>query len=92
MPHDAEEYLKSVEEVRQARAQAQLLRDLLAAEHERLVEAGESDEGERGSRFRQGLETMGRAVAAADRAIANMDQALRELERIPDEPPADPLA
>ena len=43
-----------------------------------------ADERENPRRI-QGRETMGKAVTAADRAIASIDQALRELQRVRDE-------
>jgi hypothetical protein len=86
MPDNNEPINDSLIEVRKARAQAETLRDQLSAEYERLREeeklagADFSDN----SRHQQGMEAMRKAITAADRAIASIDQALRQMERIND--------
>ena len=75
-------------EVRQAREQAETLRDLLMAEYERLRKeklpsAPENiDEQQR----HRGLEAMRKAIIAADHAMISIDQALRDIERVRDDP------
>ena len=90
MDDSSGENLNSIIEVRQAREQAQMLRDQLMAEYQRLEEektSGElSDADEQKSRL--GREAMRKAIAAADCALASIDQALLELERVKDEPGA----
>ena len=83
--HD--EYQKSLAEIRLARDQAEVLRDQLAAEYERLqhedVPAGSPANNNRRS---QGHEAMRKAIAAADLALSSIDQALREMERVDELP------
>ena len=88
MDLDSQELRKSIEDVRQARRQAEVLRDLLAAEYDRLAERGRHALDAPEPRFHAGLEAMKKAIAAADRAMANMDQAIREIERVPEDPPS----
>jgi len=74
-------------EVKKARAQAQTLRDQLAAEYQYLQQEEISANGAAfcdNPRHKQGMEAMRKAIAAADRAIASIDQALRQMERIID--------
>jgi len=85
MSGEDDEGRKDLVDVRGARRQAEMLRDLLAAEYQKLLEqrAARPEDAERWGR---GLEALRKAIAAADHAIASLDQALREMERVRDEP------
>ena len=88
MSNAREEYEKNLSEIRQARDQAELLRDQLAAEYERLCQEdssliGQEDDDER---RQQGREMMRKAIAAADLALSSIDQALREMAQVIDDP------
>ena len=82
-----EEYLKNLEEIRQARNQAETLRNQLAAEYHRLTHhespaaSALSDD-----RYKQGCQAMRKAITAADLALSSIDQALREMEQVTDLP------
>jgi len=86
MPDKNEPINESLTEVKRARAQAQTLRDQLAAEYEHLREEDQLAGGgfTNDPRHQQGMEAMRKAITAADRAIASIDQALRQMERIDD--------
>jgi hypothetical protein len=88
MSDEYEIYRQNLTEIRQSREQAEMLRDQLTAEYRRLCEenAGEPEKFTGDSRRQQGLEAMRKAIAAADRAIDSINQALREMGGIPDEP------
>ena len=77
-----EEKLQTLAEICRARDQAASLRDQLTAEYHRLEEDHREEAGVN-SRDKQrrelGREAMRKAIAAADRAIASIDQALREM-------------
>ena len=73
---------RSLGQIRAARAQAEMLRDQLSGEYERLA----AEEGKEDARRQEGLEAMRKAIAAANRAIDSIDQALREMGRVTDEP------
>jgi len=83
-----DEYQNTMQQVRQAREQAQLLRDQLMAEYRRLLD--QPDESSPplpdSSPSRLGREAMRKAIAAVDCALASIDQALREMQRVPDDP------
>jgi hypothetical protein len=86
MPDKNEPINESLTEVRKARAQAETLRDQLSAEYEHLREEDTLAGGDlpNDPRHQQGMEAMRKAITAADRAIASIDQALRQMERIND--------
>ena len=68
--------------IRAARDRAEFLREQLCAAYQGVVtdEAALAD-----PRSRQVREVMRKAISAAERAIASIDQALREIERVQDE-------
>lgn len=81
---DHSEYLDALQEIRQAREQAETLRDQLLAEYERQREDSQElmlSGGEDEDRRQRGLEAMRQAIGAANCAIASIDQALREIQR-----------
>lgn len=82
-----EDSRRSAAEVRRARDEAEVLRDALLAEYRRLC--GEGADNTAGlkldGRQKAGAESLRKAIAAADRAIESINQALRELERVKDE-------
>jgi len=82
-PLDHSEYLHALQEIRQAREQAETLRDQLLAEYERQREDDQepAETGENDGRRQRGLEAMRQAITAANCAIASIDQALREVQR-----------
>ena len=88
MTKSYDDYQHSLTEICDSRDQARMLRDQLSAEYRRLQEQQPSlpavlrDDPRR----RQGLEAMRKAIAAADRAIQSIDQALREMGGAPDDP------
>ena len=86
-PGDHSEYLDALQEIRQAREQAETLRDQLLAEYERQREDGQEmvGVGEEDDRRQRGLEAMRQAIKAANCAIASIDQALREIQRAQDD-------
>ena len=88
MTKDSEEYQSSLAEIRMARDEAEGLRDQLLAEYERICQDVVAKPADRQTQARQeeGRETMRKAIAAANRAIESIDQALRELERVQDDP------
>lgn len=83
-----EEFESSLVEVRQARQQAELLRDQLLAEYQRLVQDDEliNPDGPDVPQRQQGLEAMRKAIVATERALTSIDQALLDMERVRDEP------
>ena len=88
MAEDFEEIQNSIETVRMARNQAETLRDQLSAEYQRLQEEAahlSSQEKEDNQRI-EGMDAMRKAIKAANQAIASIDQALRDMERVTDEP------
>jgi len=78
----------SLHEIRTARDHAEFLRDQLQSEYDRLVNEDEllgmiqPDADLREA----GLDKMRQAVQAANHAIASIDQFLRDIERVKDEP------
>ena len=86
MSDKSEEHQSSIMEVRRAREQAEVLRDQLQAEYQRIQDErdifGSGIHQE--EKFRQGREAMRKAITAANHAIASIDQALREMERASD--------
>ena len=82
MSESHEDNLKNLVEIRRARQQAQSLRDQLAAEYLRLKENHIDHHQTDAKRYEQGREAMRKAIAAADRAIASIDQALREMGQV----------
>ena len=91
MTHAFDEFQSSLGEVRLAREQAEIMRDQLLAEYQRIRdEEVNLPENQRNAPQRcLGREAMRKAIAAANRAIASIDQALREMERVTDDDPAD---
>ena len=88
MSQTPNDYQQSLIEVRRAREEAEFLRNILSAEYQRLQdEQPDPDSPPRhDNRRQQGLEAMRKAIAAADRAVDSVDQALREMERVKDDP------
>ena len=86
MPDSNEPINENLIEVRKARAQAESLRDQLSAEYEHLRAQDQVAGGDLcdDPRRQQGMDAMRKAITAADRAIASIDQALREMERVKD--------
>jgi len=81
-----EPYYQHLAEIRKTKQQAELIRDQLLCEYQRLEEE-ESHKPKmcEDPRRRQGREAMRKAIAAANRAISSINQALREIERVKDE-------
>ena len=79
---------KSLIEVRRAREEAEFLRNILSAEYQRLRDEQPDPDSPPlpNHRRQQGLEAIRKAIAAADRAVDSVDQALREMERVKDDP------
>ena len=87
MSEPPNDYQQSLIEVRHAREEAEFLRNILSAEYQRLQEEQPApDSPLPDDRRQQGLEAMRKAIAAADRAVDSVDQALREMERVKDDP------
>ena len=88
MSQPSNDYHQSLIEVRRAREEAEFLRNILSAEYQRLLdEQPDPDPTPLSDERRQlGLEAMRKAIAAADRAVDSVDQALREMERVKDDP------
>jgi hypothetical protein len=87
MSESHENNLKNLIEIRLVRQQAQSLRDQLAAEYLRLKEDyidHHQTQSIDSKRHEQGQEAMRKAITASDRAIASIDQALKEMEQIKD--------
>ena len=85
MSESHEDNLKNLVEIRRARQQAQSLRDQLAAEYLRIKEDHidhPQTQSINSEQHKQGREAMRKAIAAADRAIASIDQALREMGQV----------
>ena len=89
MSQKFDEFQDSPKEVRKARDQAQILRDQLYAEYESLgVEksrGAEANTAGNNNRRGQGIEALRKAIAAADLAIASIDQAMREMAQAGDD-------
>ena len=83
----SDELHESMRQVRQARAQAETMRDQLMAEYQRLCEEADGAESPPcdDRKRHKGLEAMRKAVAALDCALASIDQELREMERVRDD-------
>jgi len=77
----------SLLELRQVRDQAQDLRDQLSAEYQRILaeQTAAAAQTPLDQRRRQGLETLGKAITAAARAVESIEQALREMEQVRDD-------
>jgi len=88
MSSDFEEFQNSIAAVRMARNQAESLRDQLAAEYRRLQEETlQMPQPQREDPQRlEGMNAMRKALKAANQAIASIDQALRDMERVCDDP------
>jgi len=82
-----EDSRKSASEVRLARDEAEVLRDELLAEYRRICADGTTAASgqPQDERRKAGAESMRKAIAAANRAIDSINQALRELERVTDD-------
>ena len=82
-----EEFDNGIAEIREARNQAEMLRDQLTAEYQRLKEQNQHlpPNMKDTLRRKQGQETIKKAIIAADRAIASIDQAMRELQQVQDQ-------
>ena len=78
--------------IRQARENAEELRDQLAAEYARLLQDQKTlpPDSQASPRRRAGLDAMRRAIAAADRALDSIGQALREIAQSQDQDPSQP--
>ena len=85
MSESHEDNLKNLTEIRRARQQAQSLCDQLTAEYLRLEEDyidHAQTQSINSEQSEQGREAMRKAIAAANRAIASIDQAIREMGQI----------
>jgi len=82
-----EEQLNNLADIRQARNQAESLRDQLQAELQLLEEndAIIPDQIKLSEKFHMGKDALRKAIAAANCAIDSIDQALRDLERASDD-------
>lgn len=82
------QYQTSLKEMRQARRHAEFLRDQLQRQYDRMQDEHTENVGiaTEEKRRRQGLENIRKAIAAANRGISSINQALRELERVRDFP------
>ena len=74
----------SLIEIRKARDQAEALRDQLSAEYQNIRDH-ESDLPITQDRKQQGLEKIRKAVQAANVALASIEQALSDMERVKDD-------
>jgi hypothetical protein len=87
MPQNNEECTSRIEEIRNTLHQAQVMRDVLQAEYDRLV--AEQDELREAvgdpDQHQQGMNKMHKAVVALDLAIASMEQGLRKRQQVQDE-------
>ncbi len=75
----------SLIEIRQARDQAEFLRDQLTAEYEKLGEFDQTPNGQSSPEIQNlqpGRDLMRKAITATNRAIEFIDQALRGMERV----------
>ena len=74
----------TINDIRTARDHAEFLRDQLLAEWEKVREdeATMTSEQIKSPRRIQGRELMQKAIATTNHAIASINQALRELERV----------
>jgi len=74
-------------ELRQVRDQAQALRDQLSAEYERILaeQTAVAAQTPFDQRRLEGLETLGKAITAATRAVESIEQALREMGQVRDD-------
>lgn len=88
MSDQFEKHPGSLMEMREARDHAEVVRDQLVAEYDRLHELGVmlADSGQDSERFSRGQEAMRKAIRAANLAIESIDQALREIGRVGDDP------
>ncbi|MBN1846434.1 MAG: hypothetical protein JW810_12165 [Sedimentisphaerales bacterium] len=90
MSSPQEEFQKSCQEMVRACREAQQMRDQLQAQYQRLQQEQPDSltETEAGRQEEQllGLECFRKAITAIDFAIATMEQALRDQERVRDEP------
>ncbi len=84
MTNSSEEHKNNLREIRQARRQAEMLRDQLLEESIRVRDEqmdqplGPSE----ANRRRQGREAMRKAIFASNHAIASINQALKEIEHV----------
>ena len=88
MSQPSNDYQQSLIEVRRAREEAEFLRNILSAEYQRLLDEQPNPDSPPlpENRRQLGLEAMRKAIAAADRAVDSVDQALSEMERVKDDP------
>jgi hypothetical protein len=87
MTENDDEPTSRIEEIRNALHQAQVMRDVLQAEYDRLVAEQEqmlqlvSDP----MQHQQGMDKMHKAIVALQLAIASMEQGLRKRQQVRDE-------
>ncbi|MBN1766780.1 MAG: hypothetical protein JW860_16115 [Sedimentisphaerales bacterium] len=87
MDNSSSDNFNNLIEIRKTRDQAEFLRDQLLAEYRRITEEDDPSllAAHTPQQLLQGQEAMRKAIAAANRAIASIDQALREMERTSEE-------
>ena len=87
MTENDEESTSRIEEIRNTLNQAQIMKDVLQAEYDRLVAEQEqmlelvSDP----IQHQQGMDKMHKAIVALQLAIASMEQGLRKRQQVHDE-------
>ncbi|MBI9019092.1 MAG: hypothetical protein JEZ07_17715 [Phycisphaerae bacterium] len=73
---------RSIAEIRNARQQAELLRDQLLCAYHQLQEQDKFNPDEMDQNTKEGQESLRLAIKAADHAIASIDQGLANMGRV----------